>query len=540
MSAAAGSPPATVRRDLLLLLAGCAVLFGAGLGARDLWNPNEPIYGEAVKEMVARGSFAVPYVNGLTFAEKPILYYWLALAAAKLFGGVGETTLRLPSLVAGASVVAGTYLLALPYRGRRVALVAAAATATSYEMWWVSRGVQMDVLATAATLGVVLALTRVLDQGLAPWKGWLAAGAIAGAGLLAKGPVTWICPGLVLGVYAAWTGRIRTLFARDAWLGLVAAAAVAAPWPLWLATHGRADVLQEVFVRQNFERFTSPWDHVAPPWYYVPYFFVDMAPWSFLSVLAWKSPGDDESRRRILRLAATWIVVIVAFFSLSKSKRDPYIVPVAPAAAILAAEVVVAFVDGTLSRARRLGVDAVAGFIAIGLGGLAVALVGPIARKHPEVAGPSWILAAAAGAGAVALLAALVGRRHRGWALPGSLFGATAAVYLTLALVALPALDTYKSARPVAERLAAIARPEDRLASFNFWAWRAEYRYYLDRPIENLPDKEALRAAWSGSERVVLLVKEPELSAARSVIGDAAPAFERRVGASRVYVFTSR
>ena len=43
------------RRELALLAIGSAVLFGLGLGARDLWNPNEPIYGEAVREMAERG-----------------------------------------------------------------------------------------------------------------------------------------------------------------------------------------------------------------------------------------------------------------------------------------------------------------------------------------------------------------------------------------------------------------------------------------------------------------------------------------------------
>ena len=62
------------RRDLVLLAIGSALLFGVRLGARDLWNPNEPIYGEAVREMAQRGEWLVPYVNGIAFAEKPILF----------------------------------------------------------------------------------------------------------------------------------------------------------------------------------------------------------------------------------------------------------------------------------------------------------------------------------------------------------------------------------------------------------------------------------------------------------------------------------
>ena len=62
------------RRELLLLAVGSVVLFGLRIGARDLWNPNEPIYGEAVREMAQRGEWLLPYVNGVVFAEKPILF----------------------------------------------------------------------------------------------------------------------------------------------------------------------------------------------------------------------------------------------------------------------------------------------------------------------------------------------------------------------------------------------------------------------------------------------------------------------------------
>ena len=66
----------TVRRDLIGLGLVAALLFIPWLGARDLWNPNEPLYGQAVAEMAASGEWLVPTVNGAPFDEKPILYFW--------------------------------------------------------------------------------------------------------------------------------------------------------------------------------------------------------------------------------------------------------------------------------------------------------------------------------------------------------------------------------------------------------------------------------------------------------------------------------
>jgi 4-amino-4-deoxy-L-arabinose transferase-like glycosyltransferase len=535
------SSASSVRRDLILLALAAALLFGIALGAHDLWNPNEPIYGEAVKEMAQRGTWSVPYVNDLVFGEKPILYYWLALASSKALGGISETSLRLPSVLAGIAIVLGVYLLVLPYAGRRRALWSGVLCLTTYQVWWVARTIQMDVFVAATTLWVILPVTRVLDHGAVPWKGWTLAGAVAGIGFLAKGPVTWICPGLTLLAYALVTRRLASLFRPAVLLGAAVCVAVAAPWYLTLWATGHTDVLHEVLIRQNFQRFSNPWDHVAPFWYYVPYFFSDMAPWSLFALVAWNLPRQREADRKLAVLSALWIVSIVFFFSLSKSKRDPYIVPVAPAAAILAAEVAVAFADERLSRARRAIVLAISwAFAAIFLlGGIAVLVkFGP---KYPEVAAAVRWLAGTMIVCGVALGAALARARLRpGPLIPATLAATMAAFFLVAGSAVLPALDTFKSARPLCERLAGMIEPGDRIASYNFWMWRSEYRYYLGRPIDNLPGEEPLREAWNGPARVVLLVEGGQLAEARRVIGDRAPAFTRGVGSQTAYVFTNR
>ena len=87
-----------MQRDLWIVGALMAVLFLAALGARDLWNPNEPVYGAAVQEMAEEGRWLLPQVNGRLFPEKPILYFWLGRIAAALTGGTHELALRLQRL----------------------------------------------------------------------------------------------------------------------------------------------------------------------------------------------------------------------------------------------------------------------------------------------------------------------------------------------------------------------------------------------------------------------------------------------------------
>jgi 4-amino-4-deoxy-L-arabinose transferase-like glycosyltransferase len=65
--------------------------------------------------MVESGDWLIPRLNGEPFAEKPILYYWLAAASSTVLGGVSPVSLRLPVLGAGVLCVLLVYLLIESY-----------------------------------------------------------------------------------------------------------------------------------------------------------------------------------------------------------------------------------------------------------------------------------------------------------------------------------------------------------------------------------------------------------------------------------------
>ena len=117
MSSVSGPPvfdlfsPSRERRRLLLLVVGSALIFAAGIGMRALWNPNEPVYAEGVREMTVRGDYFLPYVNGKIYSDKPILYFWAQILSLRLFGE-SEAAVRLPGLMFGLLGAATTGLLA--------------------------------------------------------------------------------------------------------------------------------------------------------------------------------------------------------------------------------------------------------------------------------------------------------------------------------------------------------------------------------------------------------------------------------------------
>src|SRR5215469_771195 len=100
------------------------------LAGRGLQNPDETQYAEIPREMIARGDFIVPYLNGVPFLGKPPLTYWLeALSLGVL--GPHEWGLRLWGLFCGIATVSLTVAIARRWYGATAALSAGVVTSSS-------------------------------------------------------------------------------------------------------------------------------------------------------------------------------------------------------------------------------------------------------------------------------------------------------------------------------------------------------------------------------------------------------------------------
>lgn len=527
---------AQVRRDLALLAIGAALLFFLALGARDLWNPNEPAYGLAVAEMAARGDWWIPTVHGQVFAEKPVLYYWLALLVSKLAGGVSEWTLRAPSAAAATIGTLLVYLLALRYTSRGRALLAAALFATEYLVWWSARWMQMDLLVSVTTLAAIYFATRAVDESDRAFH-WGLGGIAAGLGFVAKGPVGIVCPALVIVVYVLATKRARVLASAGPWVALLVALIVASPWYVALLARGEHEALREVLLRQNVTRVLAPWDHERAWWYYGKHLWIDFAPWSWLLPLAVLLPLRDAGERSVDCLAWGWLGAILLFFTLSPSKRSPYVLPVAPAVALLVSGGLSSFLAGRLERWRTRVAWAL-----LAAGGVAAIAAGPLLltfarRQQPEFAPLATVACALALLGGLGILASAAARK------PAAAIAAWMALVLSTYLFAagtvLPALNERKSARSFCDRMAAVVPAGAAVASYRMWELRGSYAFYARRPIPNLATTEELRARWDSSTPLFVIVEESRLAEIRSSIGEREPRIRSVVGNTPVYLFAN-
>jgi len=129
---------------VILVVAGL-YLYAWGVGSYSLWDPWEPKYGQAMREMVDRRDFVTPYYDGDIRWTKPILIYW-AMYVPILIGGNNEFTVRLPSVIAAILGILVVYYFLAKLRNRRTAMVAACVLGTMPQYFYMARQAMPDML----------------------------------------------------------------------------------------------------------------------------------------------------------------------------------------------------------------------------------------------------------------------------------------------------------------------------------------------------------------------------------------------------------
>src|SRR5438105_11680206 len=95
--------------SLLILIVLPALLLYPTLSFR-LLEPDEGRYAQIPKEMLARGDWVVPHLQGQPYLDKPPLLYWLVMLSYQAFG-VSEAAARLvPALAVHGTILAAYFI----------------------------------------------------------------------------------------------------------------------------------------------------------------------------------------------------------------------------------------------------------------------------------------------------------------------------------------------------------------------------------------------------------------------------------------------
>ena len=287
---------------VLIVAAVCLMTLFAGIGSIPLWEPDEPRFAEATRQMLLRHDVVTPWFNDQFRFEKPILFYWLQLPFFLIWGPT-EFAARAPAALSGLLAALAVFGLTRDRSSARAGVFAATCLATTFRFVLYARQGLTDVPVAAAITCGVWAMSRAVlgrqDESLpispvrtpvatdgsprAAWIAWIC----AGAGVLLKGPVGLLAP-VIWSAWAVATGGRQSLARTRPVSGLLILAAIAVPWyAAMLLLHGRAflDVAlgSEVVARYLSQDFGGP---SRGPLYYWFVWIGDAMPWSLFLIPA--------------------------------------------------------------------------------------------------------------------------------------------------------------------------------------------------------------------------------------------------------------
>jgi 4-amino-4-deoxy-L-arabinose transferase-like glycosyltransferase len=351
--------------SIVWLLVISWLAFFWNLGSTGLVDETEPLFAEAARQMTVTGDYITPYFNEETRFDKPPLVYWL-MAIAYSTIGVNEWAVRLPSaLSAFALVCLGFYTLLffgagfsdsdtrfspLTPRSFFCAGLGAALIALNPEtIAWARIGVS-DMLLTGCMCSALLCFFLGYAQPLKPQvqlRWYLAFYVLVALAILAKGPVGIVLPGIIIGLFLLYVGKLREVLRemRIVW-GSLLILAIAIPWYVLVVGANGWNYINSFFGYHNIERFTGVVNNHSAPWYF--YFLVVLlgfAPWSIYLPVAiaqtrfWQRSYWRSTHRstHLSLFALIWFIAIFGFFTIAVTKLPSYVLPLMPAAAILVA-----------------------------------------------------------------------------------------------------------------------------------------------------------------------------------------------------------
>ncbi|MBI3328270.1 MAG: glycosyltransferase family 39 protein [Nitrospinae bacterium] len=357
-----------------LILATTVPLFCLGLGDRHIWIPQEARYALVAREMGQGGDWILPHLGGRVYPDKPPLLFWSIALLSALGSGVSEWTARLPSALAAIGVCLITWRMGARLLSPRAGLLGALVLATSGGFFWSGRQVLPDMLLTLWVTGGCWALWEWLAMNQR--RAAIVAGLCLGLATLTKGPVGVVLPTLITLAYLAVRREWRIARLRDVMLCGGVCLTVTLAWYLPAIGRGGFTYVHATLIHQNVERYVKAWEHVAPWYFYLGAFPAEFLPWTLflpqaLLVLASK---EEQEHHRGWWFAGCWLLIIFVFFSTSTGKRDVYMLPAFPAAALLVGGIWSRWWDQVPSRMSRWGVSIPALLLAFGVWGLAMGI----------------------------------------------------------------------------------------------------------------------------------------------------------------------
>lgn len=339
------------RGTILLIMAIFAFLLFFQMPYSYLLEPDEARYAEIPREMLTTGNWLVPKLNYVDYFEKPPLLYWANAISLRVLGE-NSFAARLPTRLAALGVVLVLFFGLRGVWGDVTALLSGLIFLSAPLDFALGRTNTTDMLLTLAMTLALVALYRFLrghERG-EPVSRWaILTGVGCGLAVMTKGLIGIVLPGGALLLWSLFTRRWRRI--PQIIFSWAAPVCLVLTVPYFVAVEKAAPGFSRFFwIHEHFSRFvTAEAGRPGPLYYFAGIFLGGFLLWTFFVpriVRRFIGRSSGAARADFLsRSADLWFglyaLVIFVFFSISHSKLPPYILPMFPAVAVLAARALV-------------------------------------------------------------------------------------------------------------------------------------------------------------------------------------------------------
>ena len=327
----------TKTKYLFLLLVVGGVMFFHNLGGRDLWEPDETRYAVAAREMRETGNWMLPHLNGEVYAEKPPLFFWFVNLSVFCLGKDTELAIRFPSALAGLAIVVLTFFFGSELFNLRTGLFSSLALATCFFFLQLSRWVMLDSLFTFLFFLSLFCLYKGFEREEGRQKRYLLAGLFMALGVLTKGPIAYLVI-IILVLLGLFQKQMTAIWNRKLLFGVLFSFGVVFLWLLPACCAGGEDYTRRILLGQTIGRLTGTEKHFHPEsiFFYFLRFPIDFFPWIvFLPASILSGLQRRKDLKKGFLFLIVWFLAVFFFFNLSKGKKDNYLLPLYPAAAMM-------------------------------------------------------------------------------------------------------------------------------------------------------------------------------------------------------------
>jgi 4-amino-4-deoxy-L-arabinose transferase-like glycosyltransferase len=322
----------------VVLLLAAAVLF-SNLGGWELFNPDEPRYAQVAREMLDTGNYIVPSLGAEQYSHKPPFFFWLIALSSRLYGEVNAAAARFPSALSALGVLLLTCLLGRKLYGPLTGFLSGLILFTVIEFFWIATRAHLDM-----TLTFWITLSHYLFYcGYTSEKNrsrlYLLSFCSSGFAILTKGPVGLILVLITISLFLSVTREFYIFRELRFGRGLLIAVSLVALWLVPACLLGGSEYTSNILLKENLGIIKNSFSHRAPFYFYLIHFPRDFMPWTLFIPAAvihfWRQKKIGKAPGILFPLV--WFIGGFIFLSCVSSKRNIYLLPLYPAAALMMA-----------------------------------------------------------------------------------------------------------------------------------------------------------------------------------------------------------